>query len=105
MTLFQKLESGMLAPGWCLYGNNAYLNTSYMATPFAAISGGSKDAYNGDNAYLNTAYMATPYSANSGGFKDACNIYRLHLQIQIDRIFGMCKHQLSILWSTTPEFQ
>jgi hypothetical protein len=39
MTLFQKLESGMLAPGWCLYGNNAYLNTSYMATPFAAVSG------------------------------------------------------------------
>jgi hypothetical protein len=46
MTLFQKLESGMLAPGLCLFGNNAYLNTSYMATSNAAVSGGSKDAYN-----------------------------------------------------------
>jgi hypothetical protein len=44
MTLFQKLESSMLAPGLCLLGNIAYLNTLflYMATPYAAVSGGSR---------------------------------------------------------------
>ena len=47
MSLFQKLEQdGILAPGLCLFGDNAYLNTPYMATPFAAVSGGSKDLYN-----------------------------------------------------------
>jgi hypothetical protein len=46
MSLFQKFEDGILEPGLCLFGNNAYLNTAYMATPFAAVSGGSKDLYN-----------------------------------------------------------
>ena len=44
MSLFQKLENGILAPGLCLFGDNAYLNTSYMTTPYPAVSGGSKDA-------------------------------------------------------------
>ena len=46
VSLFQKLEDGILAPGLCLFGNNAYLNTPYTATPFAAVSGGTKDSYN-----------------------------------------------------------
>jgi hypothetical protein len=29
-----------------LFGNNAYLNTRYMATPFLNVSSGSKDDYN-----------------------------------------------------------
>jgi hypothetical protein len=46
MSLFQKLEEGLLAPGLCIFGNNAYLNTPYMATPYAAVSGGTMDSYN-----------------------------------------------------------
>ena len=46
MSLFWKLEEGMLAPGLCLFGDNAYLNTPYMATPYSAVSSGTKDAYN-----------------------------------------------------------
>ena len=46
MSLFHKLENGLLAPGLCLFGDNAYINTPYMATPYAAVSGGTKDAYN-----------------------------------------------------------
>ena len=45
LSLFQKLETGILAPGFCLFGDNAYFNTLYMAMPYAAVSGGSKDAY------------------------------------------------------------
>jgi hypothetical protein len=46
MTLFHQLEEGILASELCLFGDNAYLNTPCMATPYAAVSGGKKDAYN-----------------------------------------------------------
>ena len=47
MSLFQKLEEeGILAAGLCIFGDNAYLNTPYMATPYAAVSGGTMDSYN-----------------------------------------------------------
>ncbi len=34
----------MLVSGLCLFGNNANLNTPYMAMPHSAVSGGSIDA-------------------------------------------------------------
>ena len=47
MDLFHKLERpGFLAPGLCLFGDNAYVNTPYMATPFKNVGSGSKDDYN-----------------------------------------------------------
>ena len=47
-TLFlDKLDKeGFLAPGLCLFGDNAYVNAPFMATPFKGVSSGSKDAYN-----------------------------------------------------------
>lgn len=45
--LFMKLETpGFLKPGLCIFGDNAYVNTPYMATPYKAVKGGYKDAYN-----------------------------------------------------------
>lgn len=44
--LYKLLEQGILAPGLCLFGDNAYLNTIYMATPYPNTSGGPKDNYN-----------------------------------------------------------
>ena len=35
-----------LPNGYCLYGDNAYVNDTYMAVPYPMISSGSKDAYN-----------------------------------------------------------
>lgn len=75
MTLFQKLEDGILAPGLCLFGDNAYLNTSYLATPFASVSGGTKDAY---------------------------NFYHSQLRIRIECTFGILTHRWSILRSAIP---
>ena len=75
MSLFQKLEDGMLAPGLCLFGDNAYLNTSYMATPYPGVSGGSKDAY---------------------------NFYHSQLRIRIECTFGILTHRWSILRSAIP---
>ena len=46
MDLYHKLERpGFLAPGLCLFGDNAYVNTPYMATPFKNVGSGSKDDY------------------------------------------------------------
>jgi hypothetical protein len=75
MSLFQKLEDGILAPGLCTFGNNAYLNTPYMATPYAAVSGGTKDAY---------------------------NFYYSQLRIRIECTFGMLTHRWAILRSAIP---
>jgi hypothetical protein len=45
--LFCKLESNdFMKPGLCIFGDNAYVNTSYMATPYKSVKDGSKDAYN-----------------------------------------------------------
>ncbi len=44
--LFERLEGGLLKKGLVLFGNNAYLNTRYVAMPFPNISSGSKDDYN-----------------------------------------------------------
>jgi hypothetical protein len=48
--LHKKLEDGLLADGLVIFGDNAYLNTKYMATPYPNIAGHdkekSKDNYN-----------------------------------------------------------
>jgi hypothetical protein len=75
MSLFSKLENGILAPGLCLFGDNAYLNSIFMATPFSGISGGSKDAY---------------------------NFYHSQLRIRIECAFGMLTHRWAILRSAIP---
>jgi hypothetical protein len=44
--LKHKLErNGLLAPKCCLFGNNAYVNTLYMATPYNGATGGTKHKY------------------------------------------------------------
>jgi hypothetical protein len=75
MSLFSQLEGGLLAPGLCLFGDNAYLNSMFMATPYSGVSGGSKDAY---------------------------NFYHSQLRIQIECAFGMLTHRWAILQSAIP---
>ena len=45
MSLYHRLENSLLAKGLCLFGDNAYLNSVYMATPYKSASG-SRDDYN-----------------------------------------------------------
>jgi hypothetical protein len=75
MSLFRDLEEELLAPGLCLFGDNAYLNTSYMATPYTGVSGGIKDLY---------------------------NFYHSQLQICIECALGILTHQWAILKSAIP---
>jgi DDE superfamily endonuclease len=75
MSLFRRLEQGLLGDGLCLFGDNAYLNTAYMATPYAGVSGGTPDAY---------------------------NFYHSQLRIRIECCFGMLTHRWAILRSAIP---
>jgi hypothetical protein len=75
MSLFRDLEEGLLAPGLCLFGDSAYLNAPYMATPYTGVSGGTKDSY---------------------------NFYHSQLRIRIECTFGMLTHRWAILRSAIP---
>ncbi len=44
--LYKRIERGLLLDGFCLFGDNAYLNSQYMATPNKNVSNGSRDSYN-----------------------------------------------------------
>ena len=39
-------QDGFLAEGICLFGDNAYVNTSYMVTPYLNVSKGVRDDFN-----------------------------------------------------------
>ena len=75
MSLYARLQRGLLAPGLCLFGDNAYLNSLFMATPYSAVSAGSKDAY---------------------------NFYHSQLRINIECAFGMFTHRWAMLRSAIP---
>jgi hypothetical protein len=74
-TFFSKLDEGLLADGLCLFG---------------------------DNAYINSPFMATPYSGVSGGYKDSYNFYHSQLRINIECAFGWLVQRWSILRSAMP---
>jgi len=62
--------------GVCIFGDNAYINTKYLATPFANVSSGSRDAY---------------------------NFYHSQLRIRVECAFGMLTQQWGILRSPIPK--
>jgi hypothetical protein len=77
MHLHERLKNGLLASGLCLFGDNAYLNTPFMATPF---SGGAL-----------------------AGSKDAYNFYHSQLRIQVECAFGKFTSRWGILRSAMPK--
>jgi hypothetical protein len=44
--LCKRLEGGLLCSGLVIFGDNAYLNSLFTATPYPNVSSGSKDNYN-----------------------------------------------------------
>ena len=76
MAIYEKLERGLLAPGLCLFGDNAYINCIFMATPYSGVSGGSKDAY---------------------------NFYQSQVRIRIECAFGILTHRWAILRKALPQ--
>eukprot|EP00977_Amphora_coffeiformis_P003887 scaffold770_cov76-Amphora_coffeaeformis.AAC.2 len=56
----------------------------------------------GDNAYLNSPYMATPYTGSVAGEIDAYNYYHSQLRIRVECTFGMLTERWAILRSAIP---
>jgi hypothetical protein len=75
MALYHRLENGLLEKGLCLFGDNAYLNSGYMATPYTSAIG-SKDAY---------------------------NFFHSQLRIRIECAFGMFTQRWGILRCAMPK--
>jgi len=73
--LYSRLVRGLLAPGLVLFGDNAYINSSFMATPFPNVSSGNKDDY---------------------------NFFHSQLRIRVECSFGMLVHRWGILRSAIP---
>jgi hypothetical protein len=76
LDLKHKLEKrGFLAPWLCLFGDNSYVNTFYMALPFKSKKGGVKDDY---------------------------NFYNSQVRIKVECCFGMFFNHWGILWRALP---
>jgi len=74
--LRSKLERpGFLAPGLCLYGDNAYVNSHYMIVPFKGVVDAVKDAF---------------------------NFFQSSIRINIECAFGMLVHRWGILRKQMP---
>jgi len=74
--LFGELTNGLLAEGLCLFGDNAYLNSPFLATPYPNVSTGYKDAY---------------------------NFFHSQLRIRVECAFGMFVQRWSVLRSAIPK--
>jgi len=72
----QISQDGFLAPGLCLFGDNAYVNDFYMATPFPAVK---VDSYH-----------------------DNYNYFHSQLRICIECAFGMLVNRWGILRRAIP---
>ncbi len=60
----------------------------------------------GDNAYLNTLYMATPFTNVAGDpncvAEDNYNFYHSQLRIRVECAFGMLMQRWGLLWMAIP---
>ena len=72
--LKRRLEQGLLAPGKVIFGDNAYINTQFMVTPFK----------------------------NPTIQQDNYNFYHSQLRITVECAFGMLVHRWSILRRPLP---
>jgi DDE superfamily endonuclease len=69
-------QPNYLHPSLCLFGDNAYVNTNYMVTPFKNVSDGPKDAF---------------------------NYYQSQLRISIECALGMLCHRFANLRKPIPQ--
>ena len=76
-SLLKKLQTpGFLFPGLTLFGDGAYVNTSFMTSPFKGVV--------------------------EGGLKDAFNFYHSSLRITIECAFGVFVHRWGVLRKPLP---
>ena len=72
--LYARLEKGLLKDGLVLFGDNAYLNSAFMATPYSNVSGNSNKKS-----------------------EDNYNFYHSQLRIRVECVFDMLAARWGIL--------
>ena len=78
-SLYERCENGLMKDGYVLFGDNAYLNTQYMATPYTNVAGNEEQRT-----------------------KDDYNFYHSQLRIRIECAFGMLVQRWGILRTALP---
>ena len=78
--LYHRLEQGLLCHGYVLFGDNAYLNSSYLATPYPNVAGKEHEKS-----------------------KDNYNFYHSQLRIRIECTFGMLVQRFGLLRMAMPK--
>ena len=82
--LYVRLHrEGVAAPGLCLFGDNAYINQLYMATPFPNVA---------------TSAKVDEVSRQ----RDAYNFYHSQVRIKIECAFGMLINRWALLRTAIP---
>jgi len=77
--LFDRCENGLMKNGNVIFGDNAYLNTQYMATPYTNVSG-----------------------IESYRTRDDYNFYHSQLRIRVECCFGMLVQRWGVLRTALP---
>jgi len=77
--LYTRLENGLLKDGLVFFGDNAYLNSTFMATPYSNVSG-------------------NPNKKS----EDNYNFYHSQLRIRVECVFGMLAARWGILRTAMP---
>ena len=49
--LYNRLMDGILLDGYVIFGDNAYLNSSFMATPYPNVSGRNTEIHKSQDSY------------------------------------------------------
>ncbi|EJK44605.1 hypothetical protein THAOC_36845 [Thalassiosira oceanica] len=68
----------------------------------ASMEFGGKLCLFGDNAYVQSPYMCTPWKSVSSGPKDSFNFYHSQVRINIECAFGILVHRWGILRKAIP---
>jgi hypothetical protein len=104
--LHKKLEDGLLTDGLVLFGDNAYLNTKYMATPYPNIAGRdqdrSKDNYNFYHSQVSFYCYLSSRSLTTHIFL-VFSLFLFQLRIRIECAFGMMVQRWGILRMAMPK--
>ena len=69
-------EEGFLRPGFCLFGDNAYVNSPYMCVPYRNVAAGTK--------------------------MDSFNFFQSQVHINVECAFGILVHRFGILRKPIP---
>ena len=69
-------KEGFLRPGYCLFGDNAYVNSPYMCVPYRNVAAGSNE--------------------------DDFNFFQSQVRINIECAFGILVHRFGILRKAIP---